>query len=275
MSFFSFCNWNINTLSKDNFHRIHIIEAHNSIFKYNIISLCETSLNETTKVPDNILKGYHFFSSNHPSGDKKGGVGIFYKESLPLKIRHYLLFEECIVTEIIFDRKNIFFTVLYINLMNKAGTTEFGNFFHKFESLYRNIMNENPFTILFTGDFNAHSLNWWSQGDSTQEGIQIDNLFTDLNLTQIISEPTHFRENCAPSCIDLIISDQPNLVLDSGVRPSLDPTCKHQIIFCKINLKIPLPPAYNRHFWQFYKANPSLIRRAISQFPWEERLMKS
>ena len=86
--------------------------------------------------------------------------------------------------------------------------------------------------MLFAGDFNAHSLNWWSQGDSTQEGIQLDNLFSDLNLTQIVTEPTHFRENCQPSCIDLIISDQPTLILNSGVRPSLDPTCKHQITFC-------------------------------------------
>ena len=89
---------------------------HNTIFKYDIISLCETSLNDATKVPANILEGYQFFSLNHPSGDKKGGVGIFYKEFLPLKIRHDLSFQECIVT------------VLYRNLIHKVDTPEFGNF---------------------------------------------------------------------------------------------------------------------------------------------------
>ena len=212
-SFFSFCNCNINTLSKNDFQRVSLLEAHNSIFKYDIISLCETSLNEATKVPENILKGYHFFSSNHPSGEKKGGVGIFYKESLPLKIRHDLSFEECIVSELIFGRKKIFFTVLYRNPIHKAGSPEFESFVQNFDDLYQKIMNEKPFTILFTGDFNDHSLNWWSQADSTHEGILLDNLFCDLNLTQIISEPTHFREKCLPSCIDLIISDQPNIVL--------------------------------------------------------------
>ena len=271
-SFLSFCNWNINTLSKNDFHRVSLIEADNSIFKYDIISLCETSLNEVTEVPENILKGYRFFSLNHPSGDKKGGVGVFYKESLPLKIRHDLCFDECIVTELIFGRKKIFFTVLYRNPINKANTPEFVDFIQNFEGLYQKIMNENPFTVLFTGDFNAHSLNWWSEGDSNEEGIQLDNLFSDLNLTQIISEPTHFRENCLPSCIDLIISDQPNLVLDSGVRPSLDPTCKHQITFCKINFSIPPPPTYSRKLWQFSRADSSLITKAISQFPWQERL---
>ena len=269
---FSFCNWNINTLSKNEFQRIPLIEAHNFPFKYDIISLCETSLNDKIKVPEGILKGYEFFSSDHPSGEKKGGVGIFYKEYLPLKIRYDLSFEESIVTELKFGHKKIFFTVLYRNPINKFGTPEFSNFVKNFNTLYFKIMNENPYTMFFTGDFNAHSLNWWPQGDNTHEGIQLDNLFSDLNLTQIITEHTHFRENSLPSCIDLIITDQPNLVLESGVRPSLDPTCKHQITFCKINFMVPPLPAYNRKVWQFDKANLPLISRAISLFPWQERL---
>ena len=74
--FFSFCNWNLNTLSKDNFNRISLLEAHNTIFNYDIISLCETSLNDETPVPENALPGYKYHPLNHPSGNKNGGVGI-------------------------------------------------------------------------------------------------------------------------------------------------------------------------------------------------------
>ena len=70
--FFSFRNWNLSTLRKDQFHRISLLEAHNSYFEYDIISLCETSLIEATKVPENISKGYNFFSQDHPSGEKRG-----------------------------------------------------------------------------------------------------------------------------------------------------------------------------------------------------------
>ena len=164
-----------------------------------------------------------------------------------------------------------FFAVLYRTPIHKVDTPEFENYVQNVKELYEKIINETPYTILFTGDFNAHSLNWWSQGDNTQEGIQLDNLFSDLNLTHIVSEPTHFRENCHPSCIDLIISDQPNFVLTSGVRPSLGPACKHQLTFCKIKFAIPPSPAYNRKVWQFNKANLSSISSAISQFPWHER----
>ena len=110
--FFSFCNWNLNTLSKNEYHRITLLEAHNNDFNYDIISLCETSLNENIQVPENILPGYKFHSCNHPDGGRNGGVGIFYKESLPLRIREDLSFDECIVSELKFGHKNIFFRVI-------------------------------------------------------------------------------------------------------------------------------------------------------------------
>ena len=66
----------MNTLSKNNFERVSLIEANNDLFKYDIISLCETSLNDTQKVPGNILNGYSYHACNHPSGG--GGGGDFF-----------------------------------------------------------------------------------------------------------------------------------------------------------------------------------------------------
>ena len=42
-NFFNFMNWNVNSLAKGNFERIPLIEAHNTIFDYDLISICETS----------------------------------------------------------------------------------------------------------------------------------------------------------------------------------------------------------------------------------------
>ena len=107
------------------------------------------------------------------------------------------------------------------------------------------------------------------------EGTALNSLFTELDLDQIITEPTHFfNDHSNPSCIDLILTDQPNLVLDSGVRPSLDPSVHHQMTFCKLNFKIPPPPKYDRKLWHFKKAQIDLIQKAIKSFPWE-RLLKN
>ena len=81
--FLSFCNWNLNTLCKNDFTRITLLEAHNTEHNYDIISLCETSLDDKAGVPE--MTGYKFHSCNHPDGNRSGGVGIFFKESLPLR----------------------------------------------------------------------------------------------------------------------------------------------------------------------------------------------
>ena len=64
-------------------------------------------------------------------------------------------------------------------------------------------------------------------------------MLTSLGLSQAISEPTNFEPDKKPSCIDIIVTDQPNIVLDSGTRVSLDPFCHHQVIYFKANLRIP------------------------------------
>ena len=271
--YLSFCNWNLNTISKDNFSRVSLLQAHNTIFKYDIISLCETSLNDSTQVPEGILPGYLYHPLNHPDGRKSGGVGIFYKDTLPLRVRNDLSFSECLVTELSFGRKKFFFTVFYRNPEYKAGSKGFHDFLENFEIMHGKISSEKPFATFFTGDVNGHTQEWYPEGDTNAEGIKLDELFSNLNLSQIINEPTHFfRNDCTPSCIDIILTDEPNLVLDSGVRPSLDPTVKHYITFCKLNFKIPPPPSFKRRIYHYGRAQKEALTRAFQEFPLTEQL---
>ena len=123
--------------------------------------------------------------------------------------------------------------------MTIAGSPEFERFLKDLENLYTKIKYENPYVMFFTGDFNAHSQNWWPDCNTNNEGIAIDNLLSALNLNQIMCEPTNFEEKKNPLCIDLIFCDQPNIIVDSGVRSSLDLFCKHQITYCNINFNMP------------------------------------
>ena len=65
--------------------------------------------------------------------------------------------------------------------------------------------------LQFTGDFNAHSQLWWPDGDTIPEGTKIE-----LGLSQLISEPPNFEPHKNPSCIDIVVTDQPIIILDSG-----------------------------------------------------------
>ena len=100
-------------LSKEEFSRVSLLNDHNSIHNCDIISLCETSLRNNEYVPENILQGYNYHACNHTSGEKKGGVGIFYEDSLPIIIRGDLSFVEFIVVELRFGRKiYIFYSIV-------------------------------------------------------------------------------------------------------------------------------------------------------------------
>ena len=237
-----------------------------------MISVCETNLNDSVSLPETLLNDYIFESANHPSNVKHGGVGLFYKNSLPINIRRDLSFEESIVVELKYGRKKVIFTVLYRSPSFNHISPEFETFIVNFKNLHSKIKAENPFAMFFAGDFNGKSQVWWPDGDETPEGREIENMLTSLGLSQVISEPTNFEPGKKPSCIDIIVTDQPNSVLDSGTRASLDPFCHHQIIYCKVNMRIPPPLPFDRKIWHFNRANSAAIKRCMTNFPWLQHL---
>ena len=78
-------------------------------FWHDLISRCETSLNDSIKLTDILLNDYTFVSSQNPTNTRHGGVGLFFKSSLPIEIRNDLSFEESIVVELNFGRKNFLY----------------------------------------------------------------------------------------------------------------------------------------------------------------------
>ena len=87
------------------------------------------------------------------------------------------------------------------------------------------------------------------------------------NLYQLIDKPTNIWGE-RMSCIDLIITDQPNFFIESGVQPSIDNHCQHQIIYGKLNILSPTPPPYERIIWDYYKTETSKIRDIINSLDW-------
>ena len=84
-------------------------------------------------------------------------------------------------------------------------------------------------------------------------------------LSQIISDPTHILPNSS-SCIDLIFTNQPNLVTESGVHPSLHSKCHHQIVFAKLNLKVEYPSLYECLILDYKNADVPSINHSIDVF---------
>ena len=66
----------------------------------------ETHLDSTVDEDRLALDGFSFYKDNHPQNVKRGGVGLYVKDSLPSKHRLDLVTApECFVYEIQLNRK--------------------------------------------------------------------------------------------------------------------------------------------------------------------------
>ena len=67
---------------------------------------------------------------------------------------------------------------------------------------------------------------------------------TYYGLHQIIIEPIHILRR-SNSCINLVFTNETNLIVDSGVHPSMHQNCHYQVAHCELNLNTELPPPCN------------------------------
>ena len=258
-------DWNLNSVASHNFSKIQSLVAYNCIHKFDIICLSESYLNSETLSSDSNLQipGYNFARMDHPSNTKRGGVCLYYKCSLPLKVIDVSYLQECINFEVKIGDKTCNFVSLYRSPSQTKD--KFENFVKNLELNLGHIANKSLFLIIVLGDFNAEMQGWYHNDITTFEGCKVDIATSQFGLSQIVKEPTHILSNSA-SCTDLIFTSQPNLVMHSGVHPSLLPNYHHQIVFAKFNITVFYPPPYKRLVWHYQQPNTDLIKRAIELF---------
>ena len=214
-----------------------LLTAYNLVHSFDIICLSGTYLNFET--PPNgtrlELPGYNLFHTDHPSNKKRGGACVNYKSTLPLRILNISNLDECINFEVSIANKICCFIHLYRSPSQKHD--EFQEFKWNLEMNLHALSTDITFLTVMIADFHAKSSNWYLNDINSFEGSQIEFLASQFAMSQVINEPTHILDN-SKSCIDLIFTSQPNMIMDSGVHPSLHSNCHHQIIYVKFDLKV-------------------------------------
>ena len=235
----SVCHWNLNSITAHNFSKLTQLKAYISTYKHDFLCLSETYLDSST--PDELLEieGYILVRADHPDNIKRGGVCVYYKESLPVRIISLPYFKEALLLEMNQNNKKVIISVIYRS--PSQNSCEFESFLTNFEQLVSEIRNRNPSLSIITGDFNSRSSLWWQNDINTLEGSKLFSLTSANGFSQLINEPTHIQTNSS-SCIDLIFTDQPNLSVNSGVHSSLHLNCHHQIVHSSFDLNIYYPP---------------------------------
>ena len=248
---FSIYHWNVNSVSAHNFRKVSLLRDYISIHKFDVICISETVVNSDTAFDDDNLKieGYNIVKSDHPSNSRRGGVCIYNNQSLAVKILDIKYLQEYIVFQVLIANKLWNFISLYRSTNQPTDTCD--QFADNLELTLDEVAKHNSFLVVVLGDFNVKSENLYKHDKTSYEGAKIDTLTSQFGLQQIVKEPAHILAESS-SCIDLIFRSHQNLVMESGVHPSLHPYSHHQITYANFNLKIHYPPPYKREIWHYF-----------------------
>ena len=151
---------------------------------------------------------------------------------------------------------------------------EFEHFLLSLENLLGNIRNQDPSLTILLGEFNDRSKIWWVHDITNNEDTQIESISLLYGFSQLISEQTYILQN-ASSCLDLVFTDQTNLVINSGVKSSLHENCYQQITYPKFNLPIMYPHLTKGHIFNILKLCDKSLVELPSKLQIEKDLMKN
>ena len=81
---FSFCHWNLNSLTSHNYVKLSSLQAFNSVYKHDVIRLSETYHDNSVSSGESDLDfpDFKMALADYPVNVKRGGVCIYSKESL-------------------------------------------------------------------------------------------------------------------------------------------------------------------------------------------------
>ena len=125
-----------------------LLQAFNSLHKFDLICLSETYLDSSISTEEKslIIDGYKLLRSDHPSDTKRGGVCIYHKETMSVKVLNLFQLPECLVCEVSIQNKRGFLATMYHSPSQSHDC--FQNFLNEFEKLLSSIAEKNLILLL-------------------------------------------------------------------------------------------------------------------------------
>ena len=227
--------------------------------KFDFIGITETWLNGTESDDDTHIDGYNFFHRNRTT--LGGGVAAYVSTNLVSSRRTDLEHpeQEIIWIELHLKPRPYLIGVCYRPPGQSRNQTD--DFIAHLQASIQQIMNSNFECVMLVGDFNDRCSNWEGDHQNSELRLQLYDLVNAFNMVQLISDPTYITTTSA-NILDLIITDSPGFVQESGVLPPLGYS-NHAMPYCKLNKYIPSSSPYSRDLWDLNKGDFTGLRLAI------------
>ena len=154
--------------------KISLLDAYNSVYRYDIICISESFLDSTISDDNNIfhIEGYNLIRADHLDNIERGSVCLYIKKSLDLKKIQLSHITQCLLCEVNIKRQVGFIIVSY--RPPSQASPLFDDFLSNFEKLFDEVQIFQPAFTVILGDFNALSKSWWSGDSATTEGTRLN-----------------------------------------------------------------------------------------------------
>ncbi|XP_078616267.1 uncharacterized protein LOC144884689 [Branchiostoma floridae x Branchiostoma japonicum] len=227
-----------------------------STMQFSILCVTETWLSSEIVDRDIELEGYQVYRKDR--NRHGGGVMMYVSDSLYTTRRGDLENDEiesmwCDVT-----KAN---TNLLINCSYRSPSAD-DTFFDLFEIQIQKATDQAQAVKVILGDFNAKNSNWLNSNTTDNPGRQLDSIFMNHGLEQVLHEPTRGR-----NLLDLIATSHPVMCHQTGTLAPLGDS-DHLATATALNLKA------NHHsgkrlVWLYSKANIETLHQHIATAPWD------
>ena len=150
---FSICQRNLENIKSHDILKVKLLTVYNVMLKFDFICISESCItSDTSPGDDNLNKtGYNMSLADQPSGNQRGGVFIYYKEPLPIKMLNINCLQECICFDL--NIRSELYTIVSLYRSPSQSVNEFENVPNKSNLTMESITQKNLFLTVVIGDF--------------------------------------------------------------------------------------------------------------------------
>ncbi len=240
------------------------------INEFDVIAISETWLKDNVRDDALDLAGYQLpICKNRQS--RGGGVMLYVRESIGAIHRTDLEKNdtEILWVELRLRDKRVLFATCY----RPPGATalQVDAFIDSLSNQVECAMNDNPDALIMVGDFNDRCVHWDDRHEKSEMGLKFYNYLNDVNLFQLVDEPTRITENSA-SLLDLIITDSPGYIDNLNVLPPIG-DLDHNIVYGYLTFVTDRPESIKRTIWHYDRANFMDLNIEFANAPWNTAFM--
>ena len=216
------------------------------------------------------IEGYDMIP--HTNVEKNIGRGsiMYIKKDIPYKEvildSKFSNFEEVILAEINLNKND---RILCVNVYRRGESSELNT--NLLLDIIDSICNKKYSHIIIMGDFNLKQINWEESscpGENTEDfNHKFIECIRDNFLFQHVTEPTRKRGQDEPSTLDLIFTNEENMVKDLEYLPPLGRS-DHSVI--KFNIPCARDIREPKIIVKYEKGNYKEMNEELGQINWEE-----